>query len=88
MKTHILKLNKDYVDLVMLNIKKFELRKNDRDYQIDDKIHFVDVDGNDFNNHFRTQDSTNLFVITYILQDVPEYGLDEDFCILGIERVY
>ena len=28
-----------------------------------------------------------LFRITYVLKDVPEYGLDKYYCILGIKQV-
>lgn len=81
MKLHELKIKDNYYWDVFHGYKSFELRKNDRDYQVGDLIHFVDVNGNDFLN-----EPFNLFVITYVLKYVSEYGLDEDYCILSIQK--
>lgn len=82
MKLHILKIKEEYYSDVIAGEKTFELRKNDRDYQVGDLIHFVDVNGYDFGYY-----KDNVFKIEYILKDVPEYGLDKSYCILGIKRL-
>ena len=87
MKLHELKIKEDYFNAILRGEKTFELRKNDRDYQVGDLIHFVDIDGN---NHIIGNPAYNkklVFQITYILQNVQEYGLDKDYCILAIKKL-
>lgn len=81
MKLHILKIETCYFNDILSKRKTFEIRKNDRDYQLGDLIHFVHYNGDEFIN------STEVFKITYILKDVSEYGLDKDYCILGIKEL-
>ena len=81
MKLHELKIKDEYFKEVLRENKTFELRKNDRDYQVGDLIHFVDIDGNPSYNE------KLVFQITYILQNVQEYGLDKDYCILAIKKL-
>lgn len=94
MKIHELKIKKEYYKEVALGHKTFELRKNDRDYQVGDLIKFTDAlfDRENINDKNMVEEyypspSETLFKITYVLKDVPEYGLDKDYCILGIKRV-
>ena len=47
-----------------------------------DLIHFVDTNGQDFK-----ENSNNVYQIIYILKDVEKYGLDKDYCILGINKL-
>lgn len=89
MKLHELKIQYEYLEAVSLGIKTFELRKNDRDYQVGDLIHFIGVGyklGN-LNGCIPYIDKDELYRITYVLKDVPEYGLDKDYCILGIKKL-
>lgn len=81
MKLHELKLKTNYFG-VLSGRKTFELRKNDRDFQVGDLIHFVNTKGDEIE---RNED--NLYKITYILKNVPEYGLNKDYCILSIEKL-
>lgn len=104
MKLHELKIKHEYLEAVSLGIKTFELRKNDRDYQVGDLIHFVVVYDETIGVYCSAiamdeksiskevvrefeENPNNLFKITYILKDVPEYGLDKDYCILAIKKV-
>ena len=60
---HTLKiLNKYYID-VDSGKKPFELRKNDRDYKVDDLINFIVID--EKGNQHKTE---QLYQITYILK--------------------
>ena len=79
MKLHILKIEVEYY---IEGDKTVELRKNDRDYEVGDVIHFVDTDGNEI-----YWNPNNIFQITYVLEGVPEYGLKEGYCILGIKEL-
>lgn len=91
MKLHELKIKHEYLIDIDLGLKTFELRKNDRDYQVGDLIHFIDVGRInttiDKDDAEPTIDENALYKIAYILKDVPEYGLDEKYCILGIKRL-
>ena len=95
MKIHELKIKEKYYKDVALGYKTFELRKNDRDYQEGDLIKFTVVDKTPYSRLKADQmcepyypaAEYALFRITYVLKDVPEYGLDKDYCILGIKQV-
>lgn len=90
MKLHELKLSNKYFNDVLLCKKTFEIRKNDRDYQVGDLIHFISVNDNDIHklDLIRIMNNDNVYRITYVLKDVEEYGLDNDYCILGIKKLY
>lgn len=82
MKLHTLKIKSKFFEEIVFGYKTFELRKNDRDYKLYDLIHFVKINGEDYSDYW-----DNLYQIVYILKDVEEYGLDKDYCILGIKRL-
>ena len=83
MKLHILKIRPEYFGQVLYGCKTFEIRKDDRDYEVDNIIHFIDsMTGED-----AVMCSNNIFRITYVLRNVPEYGLQKGYCILGIRRL-
>lgn len=91
MKLHELKIKRECFDAILDGKKTFELRKNDRDYQVGDLIHFVDINGCEFDSiHlFATIlfPKRMIFEITYVLKDSQEYGLDKDYCIFGIKKL-
>lgn len=76
---HFLKLDHKYVEALKTGVKTFEIRKNDRNYKVNDLIIFIDTNNKViFNDVF--------YRITYILKDVPKYGLKRGYCILGITK--
>lgn len=78
-KTHIKKIQPVYFYDILLHGKRFEIRKNDCDYQVGDKVKLVL-----YNTNTQIETSSYIFVkITYILKDIPQYGLDKDYCIFG-----
>ena len=94
MKLHELKILHEYLIDVSTGKKTFELRKNDRDYQVGDLIRFIDVqaDGSKYCYKYKFQiesniDENTLYRITYVLKDVDQYGLDRDYCILAIKKL-
>lgn len=100
MKLHELKIKHEYLVDITLGKKTFELRKNDRDYQVGDLIRFIDIGvvGTIYVYHTKINSNTSngcdvdidedaLYKIIYILKDVPQYGLDKDYCILGIKKL-
>lgn len=79
--THELKIHPQYFKDVLLNLKKFEIRKNDRNYQEGDVLIL-----NEFNPE--TQKYTGNQVkrkVFYILKDAP--GLLPDYVILQITKL-
>lgn len=87
MKLHELKIKHEYLVEVVMGRKTFELRKNDRDYQVGDLIRF-DIKESIFDSTRDIYiDKDTLYKITYVLKDVPQYGLDKDYCILAIKKV-
>lgn len=95
MKLHELKILHEYLIDVSIGKKTFELRKNDRDYQVGDLIRFIDVREDDYTankNIYKNQiepniDENTLYRITYVLKDVEKYGLNKDYCILAIKKL-
>lgn len=91
---HSLKVKYEYASKIAYELKKFELRKDDRNYQIGDFIKFEVVDIPDFKNcsvHekadiYRVLDriESKHYLISYKLDNVPEYGLSPGYCILNI----
>ena len=74
---HDLKLQSRYYDDVMMGRKTFELRKNDRDYQVGDVFVLREFDNNRYTGRYFIQ------VIGYILKECPQYGLMDGYCIFG-----
>lgn len=98
MKLHELKIEHEYLIDVSLGRKTFELRKNDRDYQVGDLIRFIDIGcgrrdwilAHKFDLEPRIEpyiDKNALYKITYVLKNVEEYGLNKDYCILAIKKL-
>lgn len=77
MKCHELKIKPEYYEKVTRGIKRFELRKDDRAYEVGDHVMFKEWDGD------YTGRQTRWKTIHYILRNCPEYGLMDGYCILG-----
>ena len=73
MKKHNLKIKEIYADEYLRGNKDWELRKNDRNYQIGDCLSFTVIE---------TNFKYDLF-IKYILHG-PCYGLENGFCIMTV----
>ena len=80
MKTHELKIDKEYYWAIVEGYKNFELRKNDRNYQIGDFLLL-----NEYKNGMITGRSIKKQII-YILENCSEYGLQDGYCILGLNN--
>lgn len=82
MNLHSLKILDNFYKDVDEEKKTFELRKDDRNYKVDDLINFIVIDKK--GNQIKTD---IVYQITYILRNVSEYGLSSDYCILGIRKI-
>ena len=78
-KTHELKIKPEYFFAIKSGHKKFELRKNDRNFKVGDQLILCEWDeGNYSGNKICCQ-------IDYILKN--HNGLDKDYAILGISLI-
>lgn len=77
---HKIKLNQEFADDVFVGFKNFEVRFNDRNYQVGDVVKFtvVDNDGNIIDHPA----SLKLFKIMYVLE--KGWGLKDGWCAFSI----
>ena len=75
---HELKILPQYYKEVVSGKKNFELRKNDRDYQVGDILKLREYENGEYTGRVK------YFAIKYILKDCSEYGLMDGYCILGL----
>lgn len=73
---HDLKILPKYFTDVISGKKKFELRLNDRDFQVGDIFIMREWYGGYTGKYFINS-------IGYVLKDCPEYGLKDGYCIIG-----
>lgn len=77
-KIHELKILPEYYNAVQCGVKNFELRKDDRDYQVGDWLILREWKDGEY-----TGKATG-HAIRYILRDAQEYGLMKGYCIIGL----
>lgn len=77
-KTHELKIYPQYFNAVIDGTKTFELRKNDRGFEVEDFIQLKEFDNINYSGR------TAFAKILYILDD-KFIGLEKGYCILGIK---
>lgn len=83
MKKHCLKILPEYGVSVLKGDKTFELRRNDRNFQVGDLIVFSCPLDAAIDERLQKKN----YLITYILKNVPEFGLDPGYCILALKEV-
>ena len=70
------KILPEYFEAVQENRKKFELRKDEDNIQVGDEIILEEWDG-EYTGRYTNRK------VTYVLRNVPEYGLNDGYCIIG-----
>lgn len=80
--THCLKTWPEYYSLQQAGRKPWELRKNDRDYQIGDTVISQEYDPK--TERYTGKEST--WIITAILENCPQFGLMDGYCILTLKE--
>ena len=83
MKTHKIKILRDFADAVYSGDKTFEIRKNDRGYQKGDIVVFEAMADSAFTMPTHPINKTK-YTITYVLNG---WGIKEDYVVLGIKEV-
>lgn len=77
--THKLKILPEYYNAVLSGSKMFEIRENDRNFNIGDILNLMEFDGEKY-----TERELKVKV-TYILYG--GYGLDRNWCCMSIEKL-
>lgn len=80
MKTIEKKILPAYFKEAQAGRKMFELRKDDSDYEAGDILVLREWDGYQYTGNEVKRE------ITYILRDVPGYGLEKGYCILSLKE--
>lgn len=82
-KLHFIKIFEQYYKKILTREKTFELRKDDRGYQIGDILGFKVIDEN--KNELKYP--SKLFEITYILKNPLNVGgLEKDYAVMSIKE--
>lgn len=76
---HEIKIANCYFEDVKNEIKKFELRKNDRNYKVEDKLKMMEYKDGEYTGRVINA------VVTFILEDYE--GIKEGYCILSIRLI-
>lgn len=93
MTEHLLKLNEKYYEAVANGIKKFEIRKADRDFKVGDTLRLRKIESE--HKYFTDADldkskTSNEIVakVLYILYhaDFPD-GIPEGYCVMSIKVI-
>lgn len=75
--THELKILPEYFEAVTSGRKRFEIRKNDRDYKVCDRLYLREWNGENFTgNSYKAE-------VTYI----TDYAQKDGYVVLGIRGV-
>lgn len=85
---HFLKIREEYYQAISQNKKRFELRKNDRNFHVGDLIIFKRICFNNDQYLDLCDDPLIIYKIDYVLTNVPMYGLSLDYCILSISKAF
>jgi hypothetical protein len=79
-KTHVLKITPQYFDDVFKGLKDFEVRKNDRDFRVGDRIELKEY-------------GEKVIFPRYLLKEIKyilaggQYGIFADYVVLGLKNV-
>lgn len=90
--THTLEIDGCYIRDILLGIKRFEIRANDREFKIDDIILFHPVNIPDWalELEFVIKDIDELKNTRFRISFIPKdgYGLAEGYTAFGFEKCY
>ena len=75
---HALKTDAQYFDAVFKREKNFELRNNDLDFQVGYVLRLDEVKDGQYTGR------STFRIISYVLKEVPNFGLKEGHAILGM----
>lgn len=76
--THDLKILQKYFNDILFHGKNFEIRKNDRDYHVGDKLILYEIKDKKYTGSYITK------YISYIHFGSGAYGIERGYCILAL----
>ena len=76
------KILPEYFKEVKAGRKTFELRKDEDDVQVGDTLILREWDGENYTGRRAVRD------VSYVLRDVPEYGLQKGYCIIALTTMF
>lgn len=79
--THELKILPEYWHAVYKGEKRFEIRKNDRDYKVGDTLILRSWENGQYTGH---QTSVKVLYILYGTKETEKFGLKDGYCIMSI----
>jgi len=80
---HRIKIKQCYLIHILEGIKNFEVRKNDRDYQVGDKIRFLPIEDENYDVYL-TEKNIPEYKIIYVHEG---YGINATYVVLGIKAI-
>lgn len=78
---HSVKILPQYFKNILAGIKKFELRKNDRDYKVGDVVIL-----NEWEQESGYTGARVAVKLCYVIKDCPDFGLKDGYCIFCWDR--
>ena len=85
---HELKIEQKYLYRILKNEKQFEIRENDRDYQVGDTIKFLPLAENDGDPKFEIYSLRDDGIPEYLIHYIHSgYGLLPGIVIMSIRQV-
>lgn len=84
MKTHDLKTWKPFFEAVISGEKTFEMRKDDRGFEVGDSLRLIEVDPD---NDLKPTGRLAQYKITYILRG-EQWGILPEYAVLAIKMLY
>lgn len=82
--THALKTWPQYFKDIASGEKTFELRKDDRPFQVGDILLLQEWGGTESAGYTGKEETR---IISYILRDASALGLKKDYCIIGFKGI-
>lgn len=76
------KILPEYYKAVRSGRKTFELRKDEDNVQVGDVLLLREWDGEKYTGKMIDKS------VSYVLRNVPEYGLQDGYCIIALQTIY
>ncbi len=74
------KILPQYFEEILKGNKDFELRKDEDDIQVGDRLVLNEFDGTNYTGQYIAKD------VKYVLRNCPQYGLMDGYCIIGLSE--
>ena len=79
--THELKIQPQYFEDIISGTKTFEIRKNDRNYQVGDVLTLREFNNGEYTNRFIRKR------VAYIHHGDGNFGIEQGYCVMALRNV-